>query len=196
MLECAGEAGLSHLVASSLEQPSFLCCLLAITIWQLFFSDYYKGFSVHKSCFVSGAGQGCAGLRGIRFSNPESVELISRRSNKTSFSFITVTKCCCKSIKMYSSNSIFPWRLCLKKYRAINILCMFVCVSMGEYQGVAVKFSAWRWARERALPHFLPAKCASLCPFIWRRCMFLKVVGREFSSPWNMDIHADGCPDY
>lgn len=143
MLESAGETGLSHLVASSLEQPSFLYCLLAITIWQLFFSDYYKGFSVHKSCFVSGAGQGCAGFRGIRFSNPESVELISRRSNKTSFSFITVTKCCCKSIKMYSSNSIFPWRLCLKKYRAINILCMFVCVSMGEYQSVAVKFSAW-----------------------------------------------------
>lgn len=40
-------------------------------------------------------------------SPPESVQLISRRSNKTSFSFITVTKCRCKSIKMYSSNSIF-----------------------------------------------------------------------------------------
>lgn len=57
-------------------------------------------------------------------SPPESVQLISRRSNKTSFSFITVTKCRCKSIKMYSSNSIFfplptPGS-CLRKYGAIS----------------------------------------------------------------------------
>lgn len=81
---------------------------------------------MHESCLVSGADRGCARLQRMHFSNLESVKLISRRSNKTSFSFITVTKCCCKSIKMYSSNSIFPWRLCLKKYQAISsILCMF-----------------------------------------------------------------------
>lgn len=80
---------------------------------------------MHKSCFMSGAGQGCARLQGIRFSDLESVKLISRRSNKTSFAFITVTKCCCKSIKKYSSNSVFPWQFCLKKYRVVNsILCM------------------------------------------------------------------------